>query len=50
MLEAYGWDDERELAPFFAAQDAYDEIWRMYDGQRRRSHQLPGQAKPASDR
>ena len=49
MLEAYGWDDERELAPFLAAQDAYDEIWRMYDGQRRRSHQLPGQAKPASD-
>jgi aminoglycoside phosphotransferase (APT) family kinase protein len=35
MLDAYGWDDERELAPFLAAQDAYGEIWRMYDGQRR---------------
>jgi hypothetical protein len=37
MLEAYGWDDERELAPFLAAQEVYDEIWRMYDRQRRRS-------------
>jgi Ser/Thr protein kinase RdoA (MazF antagonist) len=37
MLEAYGWDDEQELAPFLAAQDVYDEIWRMYDRQRRRS-------------
>jgi hypothetical protein len=36
MLEAYGWDDERELEPFLAAQDVYDEIWRMYDRQRRR--------------
>ena len=36
MLEAYGWEDEQELAPFLAAQDAYDEIWRMYDRQRRR--------------
>lgn len=36
MLEAYGWDDEQELAPFLAAQDVYDEIWRMYDRQRRR--------------
>ena len=35
MLGAYGWDDERELAPFLAAQDVYDEIWRMYDRQRR---------------
>ncbi len=37
MLEAYGWEDERELAPFLAAQDVYDETWRMYDRQRRRS-------------
>jgi hypothetical protein len=37
MLEGYGWDDELELAPFLAAQDVYDEIWRMYDRQRRRS-------------
>jgi aminoglycoside phosphotransferase (APT) family kinase protein len=36
MLEAYGWDDQQELAPFLAAQDVYDEIWRMYDRQRRR--------------
>jgi hypothetical protein len=37
MLEGYGWDDQDELAPFLAAQDVYDEIWRMYDRQRRRS-------------
>ena len=37
MLEAYGWNDEQELAPFLAAQDVYDAIWRMYDRQRRRS-------------
>jgi aminoglycoside phosphotransferase (APT) family kinase protein len=37
MLDGYGWGDERELAPFLAAQEAYDEIWRMYDRQRRRS-------------
>ena len=36
MLDAYGWGDEQELAPFRAAQDVYDEIWRMYDRQRRR--------------
>jgi hypothetical protein len=35
MLDAYGWDDEQELAPFLAAQDVYDEIWRRYDRQRR---------------
>lgn len=37
MLDAYGWNDGRELAPFLAAQDVYDETWRMYDRQRRRS-------------
>jgi Phosphotransferase enzyme family len=37
MLASYGWDDEDELAPFLAAQDVYDEIWRMYDRQRRGS-------------
>jgi hypothetical protein len=36
MLEAYGWEDEQDLAPFLAAQEVYDEIWRMYDRQRRR--------------
>jgi hypothetical protein len=36
MLKAYGWDGEQDLAPFLAAQDVYDEIWRMYDRQRRR--------------
>jgi Ser/Thr protein kinase RdoA (MazF antagonist) len=37
MLDAYGWNDRRELAPFLAAQDVYGEIWRMYDRQRRRT-------------
>jgi hypothetical protein len=27
MLETHGWDDD-ELAPFLAAEDVYDEIWR----------------------
>ena len=36
MLEGYGWGDEEDLAPFLAAQDVYDEIWRMYDRQRHR--------------
>lgn len=36
-LEGYGWNDEQELVPFLAAQDVYDEIWRMFDRQRRRS-------------
>jgi hypothetical protein len=40
MLDAYRWDDEQELAPFIAAQDVYDEIWQMYDRQRRRYHEL----------
>jgi hypothetical protein len=42
MLDAYGWNDERDLAPFFAAQDVYDEIWQMYDRQRRRSWRAAG--------
>jgi hypothetical protein len=37
MLSAYGWDDEQELSPFFGAHGVYDEIWRMYDRQRRRT-------------
>ena len=37
MLHGYGWDDEQALDPFLAAQDVYDESWRMYDRQRRRS-------------
>jgi hypothetical protein len=36
MLEGYGWNDVQGLAAFLAAQDVYDEIWRMYDRQRRR--------------
>ena len=36
MLDAYGWGDEQALAPFIAVQDVYDEIWQMYDRQRRR--------------
>ena len=35
MLDAYGRLDESEIAPFLAAQDVYDEIWRLYDRQRR---------------
>lgn len=38
MLDAYGWENEQELAPFIAAQDVYDEIWHMYARQRRPSH------------
>jgi hypothetical protein len=34
-LEAYGWSDKRELAPFSAAHAVYDEIWQSYDAQRR---------------
>ncbi len=37
MLDAYGCDDERELVPFYEAHAVYDEIWRRYDRQRRRS-------------
>jgi hypothetical protein len=37
MLDAYGALDERELLPYLAAQDAYDDIWRWYDRQRRQS-------------
>jgi hypothetical protein len=37
MLDAYGWDDEQALAPFIAAHGVYDEIWQIYDVQRRRS-------------
>jgi hypothetical protein len=34
-LAAYGGLDEQELAPFLEAHDLYDEIWRLYDAQRR---------------
>jgi hypothetical protein len=36
VLGAYGWADERTLAPFMPAHDLYGEIWRLYDAQRRR--------------
>jgi hypothetical protein len=29
-LDAYGWGDPAELAPFTAAHELYGEIWRMY--------------------
>ena len=35
-LEAYGWAEKRDLAPFIAAHDVYGEIWQLYVGQRRR--------------
>jgi hypothetical protein len=35
MLGAYGWKDESELEPFREAHELYDEIWRLYDAQRR---------------
>ncbi len=37
MLDAYGWGDRRELEVFLAAQGVYDEVWRIYDRQRRSS-------------
>lgn len=36
-LDAYGEVDERELASFTAAHNVYDEIWGLYDAQRRGS-------------
>jgi Ser/Thr protein kinase RdoA (MazF antagonist) len=35
MLDAYGWVDDERLAPFISAQELYNEIWRLYDEQRR---------------
>lgn len=49
MLDAYGWGDEQELAPFIAAHAVYDEVWRMYDRQRRSSRELNSQATPSRD-
>lgn len=34
-LDAYGGIERRELAPFTAAHEVYDEIWQAYDAQRR---------------
>jgi hypothetical protein len=34
-LKAYGGVERRELVPFVAAHDLYDEIWRLYEAQRR---------------
>jgi Phosphotransferase enzyme family len=36
-LDAYGWGDRSELAPFTAAHELYGEIWQSYDRQRRAS-------------
>ncbi len=35
VLDGYGWGDQDELRPFFALHEIYDEIWRLYDKQRR---------------
>jgi hypothetical protein len=35
VLVHYGWRDESELVPFTALHEVYDEIWRLYDMQRR---------------
>jgi hypothetical protein len=35
VLEYYGWGDEHELVPFIAAHRVYDEIWQLYESQRR---------------
>ena len=40
-LEAYGWADERALAPFVEAQVLYLESWQHYDAQRRARSQSP---------
>lgn len=37
-LDQYGWGDQDELRPFFAAHEIYDEIWGLYDAQRRSVH------------
>jgi aminoglycoside phosphotransferase len=34
VLDAYGWLDERELAPFTEAHDLYGRLWGSYDAQR----------------
>lgn len=49
MLDAYGWGDEQDLAPFIAAHGVYDEIWQMYDRQRRSSRRADEPATPSSD-
>jgi hypothetical protein len=36
-LDAYGWGDREELAPFTAAHEVYGEIWQAYDRRRRTS-------------
>jgi hypothetical protein len=41
VLDAYGWADPRDLVPFAAAHEVYDEIWRLYDAQRRSSTNVP---------
>lgn len=48
MLDAYGWGDEQELAPFIAAHAVYGEIWQMYDSQRRRSPAINSQTTALS--
>jgi Ser/Thr protein kinase RdoA (MazF antagonist) len=33
-LDAYGWADDRDLAPFIEAHEVYGEIWQLYVAQR----------------
>jgi hypothetical protein len=35
MLDAYGWVDAQRLSPFISAHKLYNEIWHLYDEQRR---------------
>ena len=34
VLDRYGWGSARDLAPFIAAHQVYDQIWQLYDSQR----------------
>jgi aminoglycoside phosphotransferase (APT) family kinase protein len=48
-LDAYGWGDEQELAPYIAANEIYEDIWQMYRLQRRRSDERQCQAMVSSE-
>jgi Phosphotransferase enzyme family len=45
VLDHYGWGDEHDLVPFMDAHQVYDQIWRLYDRQRR-SAQASGHDSP----
>jgi hypothetical protein len=48
VLAHYRWGDERQLVPFTAAHEVYDEIWQRYDTQRRQTRP-PVQATHSHD-